>query len=130
MRIFEQLSSFIRQARSTSIFVLNLSDLKPAVLSAAAALAFVWDPSPYVVNSSVDGVPNRSATKRKKRRTKFALDIGELTFVKLIRTVYEENIEGYLKDAKKVTSIEPLSLARWRLLIRKESGSVLTNRAA
>ena len=47
-RIFDQLSSFVHRARSTSIFVLNLSDLKPAVLSAAAALKFVWDPAPYM----------------------------------------------------------------------------------
>jgi hypothetical protein len=32
-RIFQEISSFCRQARSTSIFVLNLSDLKPAVLT-------------------------------------------------------------------------------------------------
>ena len=51
-RIFEQLSDFVRQARSTDIFVLNLSDLKPALLSAAAALSFVWDPTPYVVNGT------------------------------------------------------------------------------
>ena len=62
-RIFEQLSSFVNQARSTSIFVLNLSDLKPAVLSAAAALSFVWDPEPYLVNSSTPGVPNRTAAQ-------------------------------------------------------------------
>lgn len=54
-------SSFAQQARSTSIFVLNLSDLKPAVLTAAAALSFVWDMSPYEVNSSTPGVPNRTA---------------------------------------------------------------------
>ena len=47
-----RLSSFVQQARSTSIFVLNLSDLKPAVLSAAAALSFVYDPAPYMVNAS------------------------------------------------------------------------------
>jgi len=59
-RIFEQLSSFMHQARSTKIFVLNLSDLKPAVLSAAAALSFVWDPTPYVVNASGPGQVNRT----------------------------------------------------------------------
>ena len=44
-----------------------LLDLKPAVLSAAAALAFVWDPTPYLVNSSGTGadvgVPNRTANQ-------------------------------------------------------------------
>jgi len=62
-RIFEQLSAFVRKARSTSIFVLNLSDLKPAVLSAAAALRFVWDPRPFTVNGSASagGVGNQSA---------------------------------------------------------------------
>ena len=61
-RIFEQLSSFVRQARSTTTFVLNLSDLKPAVLSAAAALAFVYDPRPYTVNGSASSpVGNQTA---------------------------------------------------------------------
>lgn len=46
-RIFEQLSNFAEKARSTSIFVLNLSDLKPCLLSAAAALSFAWDPTTY-----------------------------------------------------------------------------------
>lgn len=50
----------MHQARSTSIFVLNLSDLKPAVLSAAAALSFVWDPTPYIVNASGPGQVNRT----------------------------------------------------------------------
>eukprot|EP01043_Picozoa_sp_COSAG02_P065113 COSAG02_NODE_9725_length_2131_cov_22.852854_2_plen_197_part_01 len=52
-RIFEQLSSFVQQARSTDIFVLNLSDLKPALLSAAAALSFVWEPAAYLVDGTV-----------------------------------------------------------------------------
>ena len=60
-RIFDQLSSFARQARSTSIFVLNLSDLKPALLGAAAALSFVWEPAPYVVNGSLGAAKNRTA---------------------------------------------------------------------
>jgi hypothetical protein len=60
-RIFEQLSSFARQARSTDIFVLNLSDLKPALLSAAAALAFVWEPLPYLVNGSLGAKVNQTA---------------------------------------------------------------------
>eukprot|EP00039_Didymoeca_costata_P025343 m.13034 g.13034 ORF g.13034 m.13034 type:complete len:885 (+) comp4775_c0_seq1:181-2835(+) len=62
-RIFEQLSFFKRMARSTGIFVLNLSDLKPALLTAAAALSFVWDASSYEVNSSSPSVPNRTAAQ-------------------------------------------------------------------
>eukprot|EP00041_Stephanoeca_diplocostata_P010786 m.172763 g.172763 ORF g.172763 m.172763 type:complete len:569 (-) comp18292_c0_seq6:430-2136(-) len=60
-RIFEQLSTFCARARSTSIFVLNLSDLKPAVLTAQAALQFVWNASVYAVNASVPGTVNRTA---------------------------------------------------------------------
>ena len=52
---------------STAHSCLLLLDLKPAVLSAAAALAFVWDPTPYLVNSSGTGadvgVPNRTANQ-------------------------------------------------------------------
>ena len=44
--------------------MLNLSDLKPALLTAAAALAFVYDPRPYLVNSSGEGhIPNRTAAQ-------------------------------------------------------------------
>ena len=47
-------------SRSTSIFVLNLSDLKPCLMTAAAALAFVYDPRPYFVGGGMTGVPNRT----------------------------------------------------------------------
>jgi hypothetical protein len=59
-RIFEQLSSFIRRARSTSIFVLNLSDLKPAVLSASAALSMVsWSTARTRVSPTVPPTSRR-----------------------------------------------------------------------
>ena len=48
-RIFEQLSNYLRVARSATVFLLNLSDLKPCVMGAAAAMHFVWNPDAYRV---------------------------------------------------------------------------------
>ena len=42
------------KARATSLFVLNLSDLKPALFSTDLVLRYLWDPAPFSTGSIVE----------------------------------------------------------------------------
>jgi len=42
---FEQIKTFSAKAKSTDVFVLNLSDLLPVMFSVETILRYLWDPS-------------------------------------------------------------------------------------
>lgn len=46
-RIAQQLLNVVTNSKSTDIFVLNLSDLKPVPLTTAAVFDLIWNPAPW-----------------------------------------------------------------------------------
>lgn len=46
-RIFAQISQFIQYANTTTFFIDNLSDLRPALMTTDAVFRMIWDPTPY-----------------------------------------------------------------------------------
>jgi len=46
-RIFAQIAAFIQYANTTTYFIDNLSDLRPALMTTDAVFRMIWDPTPY-----------------------------------------------------------------------------------
>lgn len=56
-RIFDQIGLFVRLAKELFYTVLNLSDLRPAIMTSSAALAFMYDPAAFGTGAN----PNATA---------------------------------------------------------------------
>lgn len=49
-RIFDTIGKFVRK-NATKIVIVNLSDIKPVPIGTAAAMAFLWDPAPFMAKT-------------------------------------------------------------------------------